>query len=202
MFIDEIKDINSQKVKIFADNGIAFVLYKGDLSKYGIKTGEVDDSVIDEILTELLPKRALARALKIITGRDMTEKMLFDKLSDDGYSDEVCEGVIEKLKAERLIDDERFIRGYIESKSLKKSKRDIIAALYEKGIDSDKASSVYDELYSEGELTSEIDLIKALLNKRRFDPENADYEECQKEIQYLLRKGFSFDSIRSAMKGL
>ncbi|MBO4346871.1 MAG: regulatory protein RecX [Lachnospiraceae bacterium] len=202
MFIDEIKDINSQKVKIFSDNGIAFVLYKGDLSKYGIKTGEVDDSVIDEILTELLPKRALARALKIITGRDMTEKMLFDKLSDDGYSDEVCEGVIEKLKAERLIDDERFIRGYIESKSLKKSKRDIIAALYEKGIDSDKASSVYDELYSEGELTSEIDLIKALFNKRRFDPENADYEECRKEIQYLLRKGFSFDSIRSAMKGL
>ena len=202
MFIDEIKDINSQKVKIFTDNGIAFVLYKGDLSKYGIKIGEVEDSVIDEILTELIPKRALARALKIVTGRDMTEKMLFDKLSDDGYSDEVCEDVIEKLKSERLIDDERFIRGYIESKSSKKSKRDIIAALYEKGIDSDKASSVYDELYSEGELTSEIDLIKTLLTKRRFDPENADYEECQKEIQYLLQKGFSFDSIRSAMKGL
>ena len=108
MFIDEIKDINSQKVKIFTDNGIAFVLYKGDLSKYGIKIGEVEDSAIDEILTDLIPKRALARALKIVTGRDMTEKMLFDKLSDDGYSDEVCEDVIEKLKSERLIDDERF----------------------------------------------------------------------------------------------
>ena len=202
MFIEEIKELNSQKVKIFLDNGIAFVLYKGDLSKYGISEGEVDDSIIDDIFLDVLPKRAMARALKIITGRDMTENMLYKKLSEDGYSDEICEDVINRLRKERLLDDDRFIKGFIEAKSSKKSKRDIIAALYEKGIDSDKAEAVYDELYSNGDLSSETDLIKSLLVKRKFDPETASFEECQKEIQYLLRKGFSFDSIRSAMKGL
>ena len=200
MYITEIKEINSQKNQIKSDNGIAFVLYKGDLSKYGIQIGEVDDDIIEEIINEVLPKRALNRAVKIITGRDMTEGMIKDKLKGDGYSDEIIEDVLERLRKERLVNDERFVRGFIESKSLKKSKKDIIIALSMKGINPELSERIYDELKNDGDLCEEEELIRKLLDKRHFDYENSDFETKQKEMQYLLRKGFSSDSIRSAMK--
>ena len=37
------------------------------------------------------------------------------------------------------------------------------------------------------------------VEKRRYDPECTDRKEQQKHMAYLLRKGFSFEEIRSAM---
>ena len=199
MTVNEITDYKSNKVKIKLDNGIAFVLYKGDLPKYDIKTGELSEEVFDEIWNELLPKRALSRSLKIITGRDMTEWMLAKKLEEDGYPDEIITNVISRLRNERLLDDTRFIRGFIEAKSLKKSKRDIMIALSAKGIDVHTAERIFDEMSEEGEVSDECDLIRKLLIKRHYDFENSDYETKQKEIQYLLRKGFSMDSVKKTM---
>ena len=55
MHIKDITEFNSAKVKITLDNGIAFVLYKGDLSKYKIEIGEIEDDIINEIFGEVLP---------------------------------------------------------------------------------------------------------------------------------------------------
>ena len=199
MEIKNITDFKSNKVKIEAD-GVTFALYKSDLKKYDIKTGEIEDDVYNEIIKETLPKRALDRSLKIITGRDMTEGMIKDKLKEDLYPEDIIDSVIEKLKNERLINDERFIRGFIEGKSSKKSKRDIMAALALKRVNMNQAERIYDELSSEGSLSDEKELIIKLLEKRHYDFENADFDEKQKQIRYLMGKGFSFDSIHSALK--
>ena len=199
MEIKNITDFKSNKVKIEAD-GVTFALYKSDLKKYDIKTGEIEDDVYNEIIKETLPKRALDRSLKIITGRDMTEGMIKDKLKEDLYPEDIIDSVIEKLKNERLINDERFIRGFIEGKSSKKSKRDIMAALALKRVNMNQAERIYDELSSEGSLSDEKELIIKLLEKRHYDFENADFDERQKQIRYLMGKGFSFDSIHSALK--
>ena len=199
MEIKNITDFKSNKVKIEAE-GVTFALYKSDLKKYDIKTGEIEDDVYNEIIKEILPKRALDRSLKIITGRDMTEGMIKDKLKEDLYPEDIIDSVIEKLKSERLINDERFIRGFIEGKSSKKSKRDIMAALALKRVNMNQAERIYDELSSEGSLSDEKELIIKLLEKRHYDFENADFDEKQKQIRYLMGKGFSFDSIHSALK--
>lgn len=199
MEIKNITDFKSNKVKIEAE-GVTFALYKSDLKKCDIKIGEIEDDVYNEIIKETLPKRALARSLKIITGRDMTEGMIKDKLKEDLYPEDIIDSVIEKLKNERLINDERFIRGFIEGKSSKKSKRDIMAALALKRVNMNQAERIYDELSSEGSLSDEKELIIKLLEKRHYDFENADFDEKQKQIRYLMGKGFSFDSIHSALK--
>ena len=199
MEIKNITDFKSNKVKIEAE-GVTFALYKSDLKKCDIKIGEIEDDVYNEIIKETLPKRALARSLKIITGRDMTEGMIKDKLKEDLYPEDIIDSVIEKLKNERLINDDRFIRGFIEGKSSKKSKRDIMAALALKRVNMNQAERIYDELSSEGSLSDEKELIIKLLEKRHYDFENADFDEKQKQIRYLMGKGFSFDSIHSALK--
>ena len=199
MEIKSITDLKSNKVKIEAE-GVTFALYKSDLKKYDIKEGELEEDIFNEIMTEILPKRALDRSLKIITGRDMTEGMIKDKLGEDLYPSEIIDSVIEKLKLERLINDERFIRGFIEGKSSKKSKRDIMVALSSKRVDMNLAERIYAELSEEGNLSDEKELIVKLLEKRHYDFDNADFEEKQKQIRYLLGKGFSYDSIHSALK--
>jgi regulatory protein len=199
MEIKSITDFKSNKVKIDAE-GVTFALYKSDLKKYDIKEGELEEDIFNEIMTEILPKRALDRSLKIITGRDMTEGMIKDKLKEDLYPSDIIDSVIERLKQERLINDERFIRGFIEGKSSKKSKRDIMVALSSKRVDMNLAERIYAELSEEGSLSDERELIINLLEKRHYDFENADFEEKQKQIRYLLGKGFSYDSIHSALK--
>ena len=199
MEIKNITDFKSNKKKIEAE-GVTFALYKSDIAKYDIKIGEMPEEVYEEIFLEILPKRALDRSLKIITGRDMTEGMIKDKLREDLYPAEIIETVIDKLKQERLINDERFIRGFIEGKSSKKSKRDIMVALSSKRVDMNLAEKIYAELSEEGSLSDEKELIIKLLEKRHYDFENADFDEKQKQIRYLLGKGFSYDSIHSALK--
>ncbi len=199
MEIKNITDFKSNKKKIEAE-GVTFALYKSDIAKYDIKLGEMPEKVYKEIFLEILPKRALDRSLKIITGRDMTEGMIRDKLREDLYPSEIIDSVIEKLKLERLINDERFIRGFIEGKSSKKSKRDIMVALSSKRVDMNLAERIYAELSEEGSLSDEKELIVKLLEKRHYDFDNADFEEKQKQIRYLLGKGFSYDSIHSALK--
>ncbi|MBO4783970.1 MAG: regulatory protein RecX [Lachnospiraceae bacterium] len=199
MEIKNITDFKSNKKKIEAE-GVTFALYKSDIAKYDIKIGEMPEEVYEEIFLEILPKRALDRSLKIITGRDMTEGMIKDKLREDLYPAEIIETVIDKLKQERLINDERFIRGFIEGKSSKKSKRDIMVALSSKRVDMNLAEKIYAELSEEGSLSDEKELIIKLLEKRHYVFENADFDEKQKQIRYLLGKGFSYDSIHSALK--
>lgn len=200
MEIIEISDVNSKKVKISFDNGIALVLYKGDLPKYGISLGEYKESDYEELI-EVLKKRAVNRCAGILTGRDMTESMLKDKLSSDGYPEDAIEFALERMRKERLVDDERFALMYIEAKSLKKSKNDIIRDLSAKGINPDRALELYEELKADGDVMDETELIMNILNKKHFFDEDRDYESSSKMIQYLLRKGFSYDTIRSAIKG-
>lgn len=200
MDIISIDDFKYNKVKITLDNGIAFVLYKGDLVKYGLSLNRDNSKELDIILDELLPKRALSRALKIVSERDMTERMIYEKLNGDVYPEDIISSVIDRLKKERLINDERFIRGFIEAKSSKKSKRDIMIALSSKVWDMNLCENIYDELKSDDCLKDESELIKELLSKRHYDFDNADYEDKQKQIRYLSSKGFSYDSIHSALK--
>lgn len=200
MNIFSIDVFKSNKVKITTDNGIAFVLYKGDLVKYGLSVDKDNSKELEFIIDELLPKRALSRALKIVSERDMTERMLSEKLNADCYPEDIINSVIDKLKKERLINDERFIRGFIESKSAKKSKRDIMIALSSKVWDMNLCERLYDELKADDCLKDESELIKELLRKRHNDFENSDYEAKQKEIRYLSSKGFSYDSIHSALR--
>ena len=200
MTINNIIDLKSNKVKVECEE-YSFPLYKSDIAKYALTVGDVPLEVSEEIIDDILPKRALDRALKIITGRDMTEGMIKDKLFEDCYPSFIIDSVIDKLKSERLINDERFIRGFIEGKSSKKSKRDIMTALSSKKVNMDQAERIYDELKEEGDLSDERELIVRLLEKRHYDFENATFEDRQKQIRYLLGKGFDMDSIHSAFKG-
>ncbi len=200
MTVTEIKPKNKSKYIICIDEKVAFVLYKGDLNHYHLNPGEeVESKEYEEIMKEVLPKRALDRSYKLLMSRDYTVKQLKDKLIGDGYPMQIIEDTIEKLKNEKYLDDERFAENYIFWKSKTKSRKRMIMDLKQRGIEFDASSNVYDELLEKNDIDNEETIILAFLAKKGFAPDSATYEEKQKMTQTLLRKGFSFDSIHNIL---
>jgi regulatory protein len=50
--------------------------------------------------------------------------------------------------------------------------------------------------------TAEIEQIQVLLRKKQYDPETAGWEEKQKIMAFLYRKGYSQENIRCAMQAM
>lgn len=195
MTVTEIKTKNKNKIIVCLDE-IAFVLYKGDFNKYHIAPGEeMRPEEYEEIMKQVLPKRAMDRAYKLLMSRDYTVKQLREKLAGDEYPEEIIDDTVEKLKEQKYLDDDRFAENYIFWKSKTKSRKRMMMDLKQRGIDFDFSSNKYDELLGKNDIDSEEEIIRVFLDKKGFSPELATFEEKQKMMQTLLRKGFSYESI-------
>ena len=202
MTITDIVELDKKRCKIFIDGEFAFVLYKGELREYDIKSGnEISESVYESINSEVLSKRAKLRAMNLLQKKDYTEKQLRDKLQEGLYSQELIDEAINYVKSYRYLDDERYARDYITYHMEMRSRNRILQDLTGKGISKDVIISIMDELYSESEEATgdiEAEQINKLLIKKHFD-KDMDYKDKQKIMAFLIRRGYTMDSIRRAM---
>ena len=202
MIVTDIVSQNKKKAVVYLDGKIAFVLYKGDFKQYGIEIGEkLSEEDYKEITEILIPKRALDRSYNLLMTKDYTEKQLREKLRGDAYPEDVIDVTVEKLKYERFLDDRRYAENYIFWKAKERSRNRIFMDLAQKGIDSGLAEEVYRTLLEKNDIDSEANAVAAFLTKKKIEPEELDYEEREKLIAKLLRKGFSYDSVKKALKG-
>ena len=99
MIVTEIKPVTRQKFQIELDGQPAFVLYKGELSRYHIqKDEELPEEIYEELVGQVLTKRAKLRAMHLLEKMDRTRAELKKKLEQSGYPTKAVE---EALKAER-----------------------------------------------------------------------------------------------------
>ena len=76
-----------QKYRVVTDEQLAFMLYKGELSRYRLKeNGELSAEIFQEIFREILVKRAKLRAMHLLTRMDYTEAELEKKLMKGEYT--------------------------------------------------------------------------------------------------------------------
>lgn len=195
------------RVSVFLNDRFAFVLYKGELSQYGLEIGSiVDDDLYDRILKETLIPRARKRAMNLLKTIDRTEADVRRKLFEGGYPQEAVEAAIEYLRSYHYLDDMRYATEYIRFKLQTMSRRQITAKLSEKGIDKhtiEEAFASYEEESGEDSGESEKALIRKLISKRcPQGVENLDYESRQKLYGYLYGKGFSMAVIDDVMRSL
>jgi regulatory protein len=203
MRVTQIIDMDKQRSRIFIDGEFAFVLYKGELREYHICEGcEISDELYSEIMNVVLIKRCRLRAMNLLQKRDYTTKGLTDKLREGLYPQQVIDDAIKYVQSYRYLDDERYARNYISYQMDKRSRNRIIQDLSTKGIDRDMIMSLIEELYLEDGSEAELDQIRRLLIKKKYDPENCDFKESQKIIAFLMRKGFSLSDINRAMNDL
>lgn len=200
MVVSELRELDKKRVKVFLDGEFAFVLYKGELKEYKVREGqELDPACYLQITEDLLPKRCKLRAMNLLQKKDYTERQLRDKLVEGLYPSDVIDEAIRYVKSYKYLDDERYARDYISYHMETRSRTRIIQDLMEKGLSKDSIYDIIEELYSEDHGELEISQIRKLLDKKHYDPENADYKERQKVMSYLVRKGYSMTLIKKAM---
>jgi len=203
MQITEIRPLDKKRSKIYIDEELAFVLYKGEFRKFNIcEGGEITAEDYDEITHVILPKRAKLRAMNLLKSRLYSEKQLRDKLKDGDYPPQVIDEAIEYVSSYNYINDRRlaeeYIRIHLQDKSRMRIKQDLIG----KGISSETIRAAFETCEEEGFGCDEAEQIKRLLQKRNFDPsERSDLREWNKQYAFLMRKGYSRDVISRVMGG-
>ena len=124
---------------------------------------------------------------------EMTEKM-----TRWGLDEEAQARVMQRLTAERYVDDERFARAFVKDKVKynKWGRRKIEQALWMKHIDEAIRQQVLDEVDDATYLT----VLRPMLQQKRRSVKAAnDYEQNQKLVRFALGRGYTMDVIRQCL---
>ena len=193
------------RVAVYLNDKFAFVLYKGELSKYRLEQGSVvDDELYDRIMQETVFIRARKRGMNLLKTMDRTEADVRRKLLEGGYPEEAADDAIEYLRSYKYLDDMRYAGEYIRFKSSSMSRKQITMKLLEKGVDAgtvEEAFSGYEEESGEDIEETERELIRKLIMKRCPNGvSQLEYTDRQKLYSYLYGKGFPISAIESVYK--
>jgi len=141
-------------------------------------------------------KRALASALRILTGRDLSVAELRRRLKDKGIGDALVEETVDRLAKSGYLDDRRFARQWADS-AIRNGRGygpRLRLDLIRRGVQDEIVADVLASLTVEYD---EADTLKALLSRKfaGFNPATAVDREKRRVIQYLQRRGFSTTAI-------
>ena len=200
MTVTKIEAVTKTRYKVYVDEQFAFVLYKGELSRYKVAVEEeITVETYNIILKEVVGKRAKLRALHLLNSMGRTEMQLRNKLKDSDYTDDIIEEAIKYVKSFGYINDAEYARSFIQNRKDKKSKKELYMLLSQKGLSSELLDDVFEEVYDN---ESSQEAICKLMKKKNYNPETADKLQTQKFFAYLTRKGFSYEDIRKVLQGL
>ena len=134
---------------------------------------------------------AKQRALKILERRDVSRKMLLDKLTEKGISNTDAEEVADWLCGLGVVNDERYAGLVVRHYAAKGyGKRRIRDELYRRGIDREFWDGAL------AELPETDDTVDRLLSVRLRGAGSS--EALQRAQSYLLRRGYSWDEVCAA----
>lgn len=201
MRITKIEELSKARCKVYIEQEFAFVLYKGELRLYHIREGEeIAQADYQEITEIVLPKRAKLRAMNLLKNREYTTKQLYDKLKEGGYPENIILQALDYVAAYHYTDDLRYAGNYISGHEETRSRRRIDQDLRNRGIDNTTLEKAWQKWEQEGGIQDEKAIIRKLLDKRHYCPEEADLKEQRKTYSFLMRKGFSADAIHSMLR--
>ena len=195
MRIERVESLDKRKCKVFTDEDFAFLLYNGDLEKYGVCAGACLEERTEGELLDLLSRRAHERALNLLKVQDRTEGEMCRRLFQDGYPDSIVQETIGFLQEYHFVDDARYAANYLQVHGKRKSQAELKLYLQRKGI----SREIIREQLEETEHDSG-EAIRVLLEKKHYKAGETAPEEEKKIIAYLMRRGFSWEDIRREMK--
>jgi len=190
--ITSIKQISSNKYSLLIE-GKKHVVYDDVLLKYHIlKKGKISDEVYRGIINSNNFHEGYNRALKFIAFKMRTEKEVREKLTKISVPKKDQDMIIKRLYEERYLDDEKYIRAYINDQinlSLSGPKK-IILNLKKEGFEADAIYKYIDNVNEDVWKDQAKKILKKKLksyqkySKKMFlmklknDYQNLGYDEC------------------------
>ena len=196
---------NPDRVSIYLDGKYSFSLTLNQVVAEKIKTGlELDDDRLSLLKQKSTDEKLRLKAMIWTLQRPHSVRELRDYLKRVVYSqsrksqsrrvegtDNAIIEIVEEFVKRGWVDDEVFAKWWVERSSrASRSKSHLRSELMQKGVDRDIIGEVLSEREDDGLLS---DLVAKLKLK-------AKYQDEQKLMRYLVGKGFSYSSVREALK--
>ena len=198
MIVTEIKPVTRQKFQIELDGQPAFVLYKGELSRYHIqKDEELPEEIYEELVGQVLTKRAKLRAMHLLEKMDRTRAELMKKLEQSGYPTKAVDDALKYVESFHYIYDVRSAARYFEFQKSKKGKARLKMELLQKGISAEIVARALEE--AEEQMDAKETIRKMLQSKRKGEGAMEEKEK-QRLYGFFMRKGFSSSEILSVFR--
>lgn len=198
MLVTKVESVTKTKYRVELDQQFAFVLYKGELAKFGIREmEEIPEEQYEKIRTEVILKRAKLRAMHLLTDMARTESGLREKLKQGMYPEDLIDAAIDYVKSFGYLDDNRYAEQFVESRKGSKSKQEIRALLLQKGVRKEKIDRALEKCWQEED---SAEAIRALIRKKRVDLSQASEQEIQRLYAFFGRKGFRFEDVRQVIQ--
>jgi len=159
----------------------------------GAPFGEEEQAAL-LLAAQLIP--AKEKAYQYLSYGDLSRKKLYEKLTRFGIEPQVAEAACNKMEEQGFINDRRLAeslaRRYAEGKRW--GPRRILPELIQKGLPGELAKEAVEEL--------DTDFLQSAvyhLSTKYRGRDLSDRKEVQKVIQGLVRLGFDYDTVRSAL---
>lgn len=177
----------------FFNNIDSYIL---DISGFSVGS-EVSGAELKLLESKSNNRRAYSKALYLLGFRDYSEKEMQNKLKLD-FTDDAIENTIEKLKEQKLLDDEKFASKYADVLIFEKkfSKKMAVYELTKKGIDKQISESIVDDID-----VDEKDQIMDLISGKYKDAYN-DEKVKRRAIAFLQRHGYKIHDIFDVINNL
>lgn len=132
------------------------------------------------------------KLIKFVTLRPRSEKEISRWFSRKKIDEKRQKEYLDRLKELEFLDDEKFARWWVDQRlSFRpRSKRELTSELVRKGIE----RALIKKIINEFEI-DEVEIAEKLLSKR-------NYQDLQKAVAYLARKGFDWETIKEVKLAL
>lgn len=206
----KVTKLSSQKkdpsrVNMYIDDEFFCGISLDSVAKFSIYVGKnIKEKELNKILGNELRNRFMARAMSYISRSIKTEFQLRRYLNDLAYKkkrvwykdiskeelEEIFNEIVERLKEYKYLDDDRFAEEFVLSriKNKPRGKGILVSELMSKGVSRDIALEKVDEL-----VVDEYTILTKVYLKK-FKNQKISIND-RKKIEYLMRKGFSWDLI-------
>lgn len=191
------------RYNIYLDNEFAFGLYEDTILKFGLRS---NDELPEEKLNEIRDYDELCFgkyiAYSFLSFKPRSEREVYRKLKANKISENSIKKIISQFTELKYIDDRAYAKLYIESRLNSKpaGRRLIKLKLAGKGIETETADNVMNEIYNEAEeFSSAIKLTEKYAKKLKS---MNDFERRKKCFSYLISRGFDFDTANNVLNEL
>ncbi len=193
------KSLVSKTLKeVYIDFEYAFSLYDNNLKELGIKENvTLPEEKYEKEILPVICKNALMDALSYIARVNCTKKQVENKLTLRKYPSDAIEYAMDYILKKGFLDDYEYALSFAKT-SVKKGKGEkyIAFELLKRGIDEDISKEVISLTKDSSQL---ISIAEKRLNVILKGKRNPDYKDLNKLKEYLIRQGYGYDEISSAI---
>lgn len=190
----QVQKRNSNRVNVFLDEEFAFGLSR--IVAAWLQVGqELSDEKIAQLQAGDTHEVAYQRALNFLNYRPRSEAEVRRNLEEHHIPEQTICQVVERLKGNGLLNDERFAQNWIENRSEfhPRSRRALAMEMRQHGLDSETIDQALQDVDDE-----QLAYQAAVKQARKLkDLEWADFR--MKLTSYLARRGFAYDSTKQAV---